>query len=108
MTATSTCSSSQNLGFEGGGVGYFQVTVPANAVNVRVSATDTVGVDPTTGTHTSYGFLPVQVHQLRVVHHHRRGPVGHQRGRRRRVRIPAAVCLCSAGPSFTLRAWGPG
>ena len=56
MTATSTCSSSQNLGFEGGGVGYFQVTVPANAVNVRVSATDTVGVDPTTGTHTSYGF----------------------------------------------------
>ena len=56
MTATSTCSSSQNLGFEGGGVGYYQVTVPANAVNVRVSATDTVGVDPTTGTHTSYGF----------------------------------------------------
>ncbi|EOD35533.1 hypothetical protein EMIHUDRAFT_201680 [Emiliania huxleyi CCMP1516] len=47
MTATSTCSSSQNLGFEGGGVGYFQVTVPANAVNVRVSATDTVSVTGT-------------------------------------------------------------
>ena len=78
MTATSTCSSSQNLGFEGGGVGYYQVTVPANAVNVRVSATDTVGVDPTTGTHTSYGFQSRSTNSDRVVHHHRRGPVGHQ------------------------------